>query len=62
MTFFEVYDKWLEEHKAEVKDTTFAKYRFDRNTFAKVIDADTDICSLDEIKMKGVLRHFASFR
>lgn len=62
MTFFEVFDKWLEEHKAEVKDTTFAKYRFDRNTFAKVIDADTDICSLDEIKMKGVFETFCELQ
>lgn len=62
MTFFEVFDRWLEEHKAEVKDTTFAKYRFDRNTFTKVIDADTDICSLDEIKMKGVFETFCELQ
>lgn len=33
MTFFEVYDRWLDEHKAEVKQTTVAAYLNDRNTF-----------------------------
>lgn len=48
MTFFEVYDLWLEEHKPEVKVTTFAAYKYVRKTFARVIDEDADICTLDE--------------
>lgn len=61
MTFFEVYDLWLDEHKAEVKQTTFVAYRYARKTFAKVIDEDADICSLDEAKMREVTERFREF-
>ena len=46
MTFFEVYDLWLDEHKAEVKQTTFVAYRYARKTFAKVMALP--ILSVDE--------------
>ena len=26
MTFFEVYDRWLNKHKAEIKQSTVATY------------------------------------
>ena len=26
MTFFEVYDRWLDKHKAEIKQSTVATY------------------------------------
>lgn len=61
MTFFEVYDLWLEEHKPEVKVTTFAAYKYVRKTFARVIDEDADICTLDEAKMREVFERFLEF-
>lgn len=58
MTFFEVYDKWLEEHKAEVKETSFANYLFRRKVFSYYIAEDTDICTLDEERMKAFFERF----
>lgn len=54
MTFFEVYDRWLDEHKAEVKQTTVAAYLNDRKTFSRFIADDTDIRALDEDTMRAI--------
>ena len=54
MTFFEVYDSWLDEHKAEVKQTTVAAYLNDRKTFSRFIADDTDIRALDEDTMRAI--------
>ena len=48
MTFFEVYDRWLNKHKAEIKQSTVATYYSLGNTFTRIIDSDADICSLDQ--------------
>ena len=55
MTFFEVYDSWLNKHKAEIKQSTVATYYSLGNTFTRIIDSDADICSLDADVMKACL-------
>lgn len=58
MTFFEVYDSWLNKHKAEIKQSTVATYYSLGNTFTRIIDSDADICSLDADVMKACLERF----
>ena len=58
MTFFEVYDRWLDKHKAEIKQSTVATYYSLGNTFTRIIDSDADICSLDADVMKACLERF----
>lgn len=57
MTFFEVFGKWLDAHKYKVKQTTFYTYRSYSMTFSRFIDSDTDICALDESRMKSIIEN-----
>ena len=52
MMFFEIFDKWLDSHKYEIKPTTYADYRCTRNVFSRYIADDTDIHTLDEDRMR----------
>ena len=58
MTFFEVYDRWLEEHRHEIKETSFDGYIYRRKVFSHYISDDTDICTLDEGKMRAFFERF----
>ena len=43
MTFFEAYEKWFDEHKNEVKQTTAYAYYSMGKAFSRIIDRDADI-------------------
>lgn len=59
MTFFEAYEKWFDEHKNEIKQTSAYSYYCLGKTFSRIIDRDADICTLNETTMKAC---FAKFR
>lgn len=58
MTFLEAYDKWLDKHKDEVKQSTVAAYYNHGKTFSRILDPNADICTLDEDLMKAIFERF----